>query len=336
MIAGIASWFTWWQNNSQQALEERQRVQAAESQAQYSALQSYIDQMSQLIDQRDLRSSGEGDVVFTLARARTTTLITQLDGEQNQVLTRFLSDSGLLRKPALLAKATLPDAKLHKAALQNANLADTNLKGANLTDADLVDADFSAVEKVGEFTQTITADLTKADLSRAALLGADLSGCSLFEATLTDAALQNADLSSASLQHANLSYAALQDADLSSAESTADLQDAPLWFLKKEVTNLTDADLSHAALQHANLSSAVLHNADLTNADLANANLTDAKGWTREQLTAARSLDGATMPNGQKYEDWLKSKAAEKRVGMSEAKSKAVGAAGAAGKVGRE
>ena len=28
----------------------------------------------------------------------------------------------------------------------------------------------------------------------------------------------------------------------------------------------------------------------------------------KQQLEAAKSLKGATMPNGQKYEDWLKSK----------------------------
>jgi hypothetical protein len=29
---------------------------------------------------------------------------------------------------------------------------------------------------------------------------------------------------------------------------------------------------------------------------------------TDEQIAAAYSLEGATMPNGQNYEDWLKSK----------------------------
>jgi hypothetical protein len=39
--------------------------------------------------------------------------------------------------------------------------------------------------------------------------------------------------------------------------------------------------------------------------------------WTDDQLDAyrldaAKSLEGATMPNGQKYEDWLKSKGSGK------------------------
>ena len=43
----------------------------------------------------------------------------------------------------------------------------------------------------------------------------------------------------------------------------------------------------------------------LQEADLSGANLLEAKGVTNEQLSAARSLEGATTPNGQKYEDWL-------------------------------
>jgi uncharacterized protein YjbI with pentapeptide repeats len=303
------------------AQQQVRQTQIEEQRAQNAALQAYLDQMNPLILDKHLLDSEEGDAVFTLAKARTTTVLAQLDGVHNQAVTRFLSDSGLLRKPALLAKADLQDAKLHKAVLQNANLADTVLKSANLTDAELADADFSAEG------QATTADLPKADLSRATLLGANLSGCSQKEATLTDANLQSADLSSADLHHADLSHAALQGADLSIAESTPNLQDKPFWVLKKLGTNLTDADLSHAALQHANLSSAVLQNADLTNTDLTNTNLTnaylsdadlsEARGWTKEQLIYTVSLEGATMPDGQRlkskdnpdgptFEEWLK------------------------------
>jgi hypothetical protein len=44
-------------------------------------------------------------------------------------------------------------------------------------------------------------------------------------------------------------------------------------------------------------------------ADLRRANLSDASGVTNERLEQqAESLEGATLPNGQKYEDWLKDK----------------------------
>jgi uncharacterized protein YjbI with pentapeptide repeats len=286
---------------------------SAESQAQFSALQRYLDQMNHLILEKDLLGSEEGNTVFTLAQARTTTTITQLNGELNQAVTRFLSDSGLLREPPLLAKVDLQDAELQKAVLEDANLAGTQLNRADLTDAVLIRSDFSAMKKDGEDIHNITANLTKADLTKAALLGANLSRCTLYEATLTGATLQSADLSSASLQGADLSNAALQSADLSPAT-------VPGFPGLKIPTNLTNANLRHATLQSADLSSADLTDADLTDADLTDANLIEARGLTKEQLSAAKSLKGATMPNGQKYEDWLKSKDREED-GKSEGSS---------------
>ena len=331
-LAIIGFGFTFIQDNRQQKIED-QRAESAikieERRAQNAALQAYLDQMTNLILDRKLLEVNKGvpvhepgDPVYTLAQARTTTAITQFDGEHNQAVTRFLSDSGLLEKPALLIEAGLEEAELPKAVLPEANLAGTKLKGANLADAMLIDADFSDVKKVGENPVEVAADLTQADLSKAALQGASLSLCNLQEATLTDAALQSADLRGATLQEADLSYATLQSANLSSAA----LQGVPPGRTPPKIpTNLTDADLSYAALQSADLS-----NADLTDADLTDANLTDAvlhdttlsgallggadlsgadltnTAVTQEQLDKAEALEGATMPNGQKYEDWLK------------------------------
>ncbi len=47
------------------------------------------------------------------------------------------------------------------------------------------------------------------------------------------------------------------------------------------------------------------HPADLRQADLSQANLQWAQGWTHEQLDQAQSLEGATMPDGRQYEDWV-------------------------------
>jgi uncharacterized protein YjbI with pentapeptide repeats len=311
-VAALSLLQAWAQQQAEEQRDESARA-IEEQRAQNAALQAYLDQMSHLVLEEDLPGSAEGDSVFTLAQARTTTAITQLDGEHNQAATRFLSDSGLLEKPALLAHAGLEGAELPKAVVQDANLAGTKLSGANLAGAVLINADFSATEKVGEDIKLTAADLTKANLSKAALQRANLSRCTLNEATLTDAALQSADLSSASLRSADLSAAALQGADL----SPATVQGLPL-----PPTDLTDADLSAAVLQSADLSSADLTDADLTDAvlrdttlsgallggaNLSGADLTNAT-VTQEQLDKAESLQGATMPNGQKYEDWLKSK----------------------------
>ena len=47
----------------------------------------------------------------------------------------------------------------------------------------------------------------------------------------------------------------------------------------------------------------------MTHADLRGANLSEALGITNEELERqAASLEGATMINGQKYEEWRKSK----------------------------
>src|SRR5215207_293872 len=110
-------------------------------------------------------------------------------------------------------------------------------------------------------------------------------------------------LRGSTLSHAKLSGAHLPNADLGDAELIgADLSDA----------NLFSADLSDANLIGADLSRSVLDNANLSGAVLDNANLGGADGITNEELDQkAVSLEGADMPNGQKYEDWLKSELRE-------------------------
>src|SRR5215204_6298290 len=101
-------------------------------------------------------------------------------------------------------------------------------------------------------------------------------------------------LRGSTLSHAKLSGAHLPNADLGDAD-------------------LSGADLSNALLDNADLV-AHLPNADLSSAnligtDLDNANLSGADGITNAELEQqADSLEGADMPNGQNYEDWLKSK----------------------------
>ena len=82
------------------------------------------------------------------------------------------------------------------------------------------------------------------------------------------------------------------------------------------VLDLGGADLSWADLRKADLSFANLIGADLSDAVLGRAHLSNARGVTEEQLTEAKSLQGAIMPNGQKYEDWLKRREEEKRTAV--------------------
>jgi type II secretory pathway pseudopilin PulG len=105
------------------------------------------------------------------------------------------------------------------------------------------------------------------------------------------------------LQAAGLIYAGKPVVGLTRTDlSVADLS----------VADLAEADLRGAYLGGADLSVAFLGGADLRDADLRDADLSGAEGTTNEELERqAYTLEGATMPNGQKYEDWLKDR--EKR-----------------------
>ena len=197
LLAGLAVGLTAWFNGQQ---GERQRV-LEEQRAQDEALQLYLNQMSELLLEEDLRDAEEDSEVRTLARARTLTVLGRLDASRKAEVMQFLEEANLIqgegeRDPIIY------------------------LSGANLNETDLVYAN---------------------------LIGAALNGA-----------------------------------------------------------HLTDADLRRARLNDANLVGARLNDANLVGADLTDADLNGTEGWTDDQLAQAKSLKGATMPNGQKYEDWLK------------------------------
>jgi hypothetical protein len=83
------------------------------------------------------------------------------------------------------------------------------------------------------------------------------------------------------------------------------LHGAGLIATENPAVALTGADLTGAFLQRANLEYANLQGADLQGAILKKANLQEAN-VTDEQLADAQSLQGATMPDGRKYQDGLK------------------------------
>lgn len=90
----------------------------------------------------------------------------------------------------------------------------------------------------------------------------------------------------------------------------ADLRNAPL--VRRHI--LSGVDLRKAQLDGANMDSAALIDTDLSGADLSGADLTEADlsdvqgGITCQETSDAKSLEKATMPDGQTYEDWLREK----------------------------
>jgi hypothetical protein len=231
----ISFLFTTQQDQRQQKIEN-QRAEAerelAVERAQDEALQAYLDQMSGLLLERDLRTSEKGSEVRTLARARTLTVLGRLDPSRKTALMQFLVEADLVQR---------------------------------------VDGRDPIIGLGG-------ADLSYANLSRAGLSHANVSPASLREA----------DLSRADLSYANLSNALSNKADLSRAY-------------------MEGANLSGVILHFADLHGADLSGADLSGAYLSKADLSDAHGINNEELAQqSKYLQGATMPDGQKYEEWLK------------------------------
>jgi len=158
----------------------------------------------------------------------------------------------------------------------------------------------------GSRANLIGAYLSRADLSRANLIGADLIGAYLSRADLSRANLIGADLIGADLSRADLSRANLIGADLIGA----DLSDANLIGADLSRANLSDADLSRADLRGANLIGANLIGADLIGADLSDADLSRAnlrganlRGAKNAEIVIAQTL---IVPDVGAFDAWKK------------------------------
>src|SRR5215217_6057423 len=221
VLAVAGFWFTAWQGERQQAIEDqRANVErdVEDQRAQDTALQAYLDQMTELILEKNLRDSKEESEVRTLARARTLTVLGRLGPDRKRSVLQFLYESTLVQQgnPIVdLENADLSEANLRLDNLIDANLSDATLRGANLSDATLA------------YATLVYANLNYASLNQANLRGAELS-----DANLNEAVLRGADLS-----YATLSYAKLNEADLRGAK-------------------LSDATLLEADLRGANLNGA--------------------------------------------------------------------------------
>jgi uncharacterized protein YjbI with pentapeptide repeats len=267
-LAGIGFWFTVQQDARQQEIEtqrarqaqkiENQRAEAerelAVQRAQDEALQACLDQMSNLLLERNLRESQQDSEARTLAQARTFAALGRLDRSRKSQVMQFLTEAKLVQ----VVDGKVPVINLNEAGLDNVDMSGADLRGAHFVVADLDGA-----------------SLVLADFSWAILSGAKLRKASLLQTNLSEAILNQANLRGAYLNEANLSDASLRDADL----------------------------------REANLYATELSGADLSGADLSKAFLGSATGVTNEELKKqAASLEGATLPNRQTYEEWLKSR----------------------------
>jgi uncharacterized protein YjbI with pentapeptide repeats len=268
------------QQRREQHMAKANRAQdqkIADDRQQEAVLEAYLRQMASLLLDKKLREP-EQEGARQVARAQTLTALRRLDGTRRRALVEFLYEAQLIGYPAPDEHGSIathpPMIALEKADLHEANLVEAFLLGANLGGADLRGADlrgaYLALVKLG------WANLTRADLT-----GADLRGADLHEALLALADLRGADLTGANLVKAYLVEAKLGWADLRGAD-------------------LHEALLALADLRGADLTGADLRAAFLVGADLGEATVTN------EQLNDARSLAGATLPDGTRLPDDFK------------------------------
>jgi uncharacterized protein YjbI with pentapeptide repeats len=264
--------------------QNRATQAAAERRAQDEALQAYLDQVGKLLldKARPLRETQARDEARTLARARTIAVLRSLDANHNGIVLSFLQESGLINQesPVIsLQAADLSQVHLERMTLRNVSLSDAKLRQANFEEAVLWSLSLHEV------------DLTEANLKKVVIYGnVDLSG-----STLKRADLRGGELISLGIEEMeiNLGSADLEGADLREAVLGGDygFRDLRLYS-----TTIASGAVSHpSSFKGANFDNAILKGANLHRAQL-----------TAEQLAQCRLLEGATMPNGQKYEEWLK------------------------------
>jgi len=188
-----------------------------------SLLQAYIDKMSELLVEKQLHKSAPENELREIARVRTLTVLSRLDGPRKRSVLQFLHEASLIDKDKHIID--LRGADLRGAKLSGVNLCGTDLSGAYLGSVDLSRATLDG------------ATLSEEDLHHANLRGATLNGANLRGATLSGANLRGATLCGADLREADLRRANLSQADLSQA-------------------NLSEANLSGATLDGANLGDA--------------------------------------------------------------------------------
>lgn len=231
-IAAGGVWFNRQQRERELGIAD-QRTQTdreiADQRRQDDIMQAYLDQVGQLLLDKDrpLRKSEEDAEVRTLARARTLTILSQLDGVRKGELIRFLLEAALIRgslrgsrEERLYPIISLEDADLRGIDLFGYDLSETVLTAADLSGADLSACGFEDTYLSGAFL--IDADLPATHLKGADLNGATLRGAALNGSDFRGAALYGANLVGADLTNANLLGADLTNADLTGAIVTGE------------------------------------------------------------------------------------------------------------------
>lgn len=202
VIAVVGYLFTRSENRNAQAI--------ADERAQDTMLQTYLDEMRDLLLDWGLRDAeGSESEVSRLARARTLTVLQALGPDRKRSLIRFLWEADLItgEHPVI----SLYNADLSRADLSRMNLILTNFVGANLRGANLSGSGLSVLRGSGDMLfrsepleslmqPQSAATLRAANLSGALLRGTGLPGVDLWNANLSGADLTGARVSEEQLE----------------------------------------------------------------------------------------------------------------------------------------
>jgi uncharacterized protein YjbI with pentapeptide repeats len=290
---------------------QRERDEVLENkQAQDNAIQAYLDQMSDLLVDRHLRSLPKGSDIHKLAEAKTTEVLLGLDSDRKRRPLKLVYGLGLIKNGLHTAER---DGALRDVENLSPNNPDTGERDGALLDLQNLSLDHADLTELS----LRDAYLRFADLRGADLQGSDLSGADLSYADLRGANLTNTDLSAVNLSGANLlpydeqeparlSLHNLKDHALPSdnhLRSLAKLQEERLQGLSRRLTRRAkNRLLRRKPVTFTNLTDAKLAGANLTGAILANADLRHTRGsLDRKQIEHAIGNDKTKLPDTDEF-----------------------------------
>jgi uncharacterized protein YjbI with pentapeptide repeats len=261
VVVGATIAFGLLQANLAQQQHDADQRQALDQQ-QATILQTYIDNIQDLLLNHNLLNAKPTNDVAILAKARTQTALQGLDAKRKGTLVQFLYDAKLI----------------------------------GFTDCPTICIDKRKLTP--PIISLINTDLSNADLSGDYLYGVDLSGTYLGGTNLSSTLLANANLSGAYLSNTNLSGALLINANLSFLNANLSFLGVPGDFLSQAHYHLDPSNFRSAYLNSADFTEANFNGGDnFAGADLSKANLAYVQVFTQQQLDQVKSCKGATLPN---------------------------------------
>jgi uncharacterized protein YjbI with pentapeptide repeats len=236
----------------------RDRAIAADR-ARENTLRAYLQQMSDLITRRGLRSAdptGANDDPTTLARTLTLITLRRLDAERKSLVVQFLFEAHLIETTVYWnPENSSASVDSYGERSPKVDLSGADLRGVHMRD---VVSSYGYGPKGGGFAIYGTA-LDGADLRHA-----DFRGLSLMGVSLTRADLRDADFSGANLNGAMFTLACLSGARFNRASIRRDF--AEFAFADFKATDGRNVNFSRARLDHADFSRATLTDVNLQGA----------------------------------------------------------------------